>query len=312
MLRDLRKRDLAEFNLLITREFPQEGALLGLDAVAQGKVIDRVFNPFVRGLLGLMRWVGKPIVRFLIVEADGKVAATAIVSFNKRSGYIGGVSVHPDYRRRGFGRQVIQGCADTARAAHREFAVLDVLRDNAPALALYRSSGYLPLRTGAFLRKELESRPAPMAAPQGVRPIRRSDREGLAVLARSALPEEVSRVLPVERGSFTLPPMIVRFLLSETQAWVIDDGQGPLAFLRATVSRAMAAGNLTAPILSPDLPDERAREFLRFAESWLASKGAPRLVTEEWDHHTRSRELLRSEGFVDAIPIETLYLPLNG
>jgi ribosomal protein S18 acetylase RimI-like enzyme len=311
MLRDLRKAEVGQFNTLITREFPQEGALLGIDVDAQRRILARAFQPLFRFLLGFARLVRHPIVRFFVVESEGRVAATAVLSYGRRAGYIGAVSVDPAFRRRGLGRQVIGGCAADAKATGREFVVLDVIHDNAPAQALYRSVGYRPLRTGAFLRKDLAARPAPLPRPPGVRPLRRSDRKPLAAIAAAALPPEVARILPVEPGSFTLAPVIVRFLESETEAWVIDDGRGPVAFLRGTVGRAMQSGNLTSPILAPDLSTERSLEFLRYAESWLASKGVPRAVVEQWSDPPRVIDLLRSGGWVEAIPIDTLYLPLH-
>jgi ribosomal protein S18 acetylase RimI-like enzyme len=312
MLRDLRKADVPEFNVLITREFPREGELLGIDAAAQGRIVAKVFQPIYRLIIGFARLIGKPIVRMFVVEAEGRVAATAVLTFGPRSGYIGAVSVDPAFRRRGFGRKVIGGCATAARATGKEFVTLDVLRDNTPAVELYRSSGYLPLRNGAFLSKDLTPRPSPLPLPAGARALLRSDRRALAALAAAVQLPEVARVLPIEPSTFALPPAVVRLLESETEAWVLDDGAGPVAFVRATVSHALIAGNLTTPILASTVSDERAREFLRFAESWIASKGAPRVIVERWEDNSRAAPLLASEGYVEAIPIQSMYLPLHG
>lgn len=312
MLRELRTADVPKFNTLITREFPRETELLGIHAGAQERIVRRALGPAGRLLFGFARAVGHPIARFFVVEADHVVVATAVLSYTPRAGYIGAVSVDPAYRRRGFGRIVLDACAQGARAAGKPFTALDVIHDNTPAQELYRALGYRLLRVGAFYRKDVERGRAALPVPAGVRPVRRSDRKALVAIAAAALPAEVARVLPIQPSSFTLPPLLVRFLESESEGWVIDDGTGAFAFVRGTVGRALESGNLTSPILAPNVPIDRAREFVRFAASWVASRGAPRIIVEQWDDRSSCVEVLKAEGWTPAIPIDTLYLPLDG
>lgn len=53
-----------------------------------------------------------------------------------------GMGIHPDYRRRGLGRQLLQAALDAARTFGLERIELAVLTNNTPAVALYRSMGF--------------------------------------------------------------------------------------------------------------------------------------------------------------------------
>ncbi|MEM7092438.1 MAG: GNAT family N-acetyltransferase [Actinomycetota bacterium] len=50
--------------------------------------------------------------------------------------------VHPDVRRRGVARRLVQACADWARAKGEREMLLWVVRNNEPAIRLYESFGF--------------------------------------------------------------------------------------------------------------------------------------------------------------------------
>lgn len=53
------------------------------------------------------------------------------------------IGVHPDYRRRGFGRMLLDSAAKTALAYGMTSWILEVREHNTAALALYRSFGFV-------------------------------------------------------------------------------------------------------------------------------------------------------------------------
>lgn len=61
---------------------------------------------------------------------------------HQRHGRLRQVMTHPDARRRGLARSVVQALVDDARAAGMETLTLDVRSDNHAAIALYTSLGF--------------------------------------------------------------------------------------------------------------------------------------------------------------------------
>lgn len=60
-------------------------------------------------------------------------------------GYISNVAVHPDYRRKGIGDRLINRLTELAVLRDLAFLTLEVRAGNAPAIALYRKHGFVPV-----------------------------------------------------------------------------------------------------------------------------------------------------------------------
>jgi ribosomal-protein-alanine N-acetyltransferase len=56
--------------------------------------------------------------------------------------HIGTLAVHPDFRRMGIGRQLVQIALDEARQAGAAYVYLEVRRSNLAAQSLYREFGF--------------------------------------------------------------------------------------------------------------------------------------------------------------------------
>jgi GNAT superfamily N-acetyltransferase len=84
----------------------------------------------------------------LLAELDGRIVGTAQLlpaeSANGRHrGEVAKVLVHPDWQRRGIGRELMARLEIEARASGRTLLVLDT-RVGDPSNALYRAAGWLP------------------------------------------------------------------------------------------------------------------------------------------------------------------------
>jgi ribosomal protein S18 acetylase RimI-like enzyme len=275
------------------------------------KVVDRAFRWDARFLFGLLHAVRRPILEIHVADEQGEAVAMAMVSFPKRSGYISGVAVDVEHRHRGLGRRVVEACEASARRAGKSYVTLDVLSSNAPARSLYEKMGYHLLRHEAFYRKELPG-PAPPEAPlpSGVRIFARRDAKILTSVASAQLPEIVRTVLPMRPSMFIVPPAVTMGLLASTEAWVVDRGHGAEAFVRATASPATIAGNLTAPWVGPNVPDDLADGLIAAAVAWLHRQNFPRIATEVPEHNAAGIAALRRAGFEEAFGADTLYRPL--
>lgn len=308
--REFRRADVPQLLALLRTEFPEEERIMGTRPEGFTAIARRVFRWDTQLILGLLRLVGRPIFRFLVVEDSGRLGATTLLTFSPKAGYVSMVVVDPALRRRGFARRLLE----TARAATlrrgKPFVVLDVLRDNTAARTLYESVGYRPLRTLSYLVRE-----PPLAAPDTlpgaseIRPFERPDAKPLADVANRQLPTSVAEVLPVGPRDLSGGDFANRLLQAETAAWVVDRGQGPEAYTMASISGATESAHLACPIVGPDVPDEVARSLVRTALTWVHDRGERRVMTSCPDHNARGRAALTAEGFHDALAILTLYRP---
>jgi ribosomal-protein-alanine N-acetyltransferase len=78
-----------------------------------------------------------------VAEDDGKVAGYSLGA-RRRNGdaLIMTLDVHPDYRRAGVGKRLLEDLLERFRAAGAVRAVLQVAVENAPARAFYRRAGF--------------------------------------------------------------------------------------------------------------------------------------------------------------------------
>ena len=80
--------------------------------------------------------------RYLVVEEDGKVAGYANFKILAGEGDIERVAVHPQMRRRGFGRKLMEKMVEYAKSQGVADMTLDVRVNNEKALNLYKSCGF--------------------------------------------------------------------------------------------------------------------------------------------------------------------------
>ncbi|MGA9840115.1 MAG: GNAT family N-acetyltransferase [Thermoplasmata archaeon] len=306
MIRDLRKADAPRVFEFLKTGFPEEEELLGTRPEGFARVIRRVFRWDTRLLLGLARLAGRPLFRFFVVEADGRIVATTLLSFPERAGYVSMVMVDPGYRRRGHARALLERARAATQSTGRKFVALDVLAQNAPARALYERIGYRPLRESSYLVRE----PGPVEPgppSPSVRPFRREDARPLVAIARRSTPAEVQEVLPLREASLRPSGFVGRLLQSETAAWVVDRGRGPEAYLAAVATATTSAGHCSDPIVAEGADAASVAALVRTAVTWCAAHGAPRILTQVPAANLRGRAALQGGGFHDALGLWTLY-----
>jgi len=312
MLRDLRRADGPQFLGVMERGFPEESALLGNRPEEFEKIFRRVFRWDTRLILGILNLFHRPIVRILVVEADGRIAATTLVSFLPKCAFVSNVVVDEPYRRKGFARQMLEEARRTAKSAHRQYIALDVLDSNTPARTLYESLGYRPLRAQSRLVNDSMARLSEATPSRAeIRPFRRSDVPALLEIARRGNPPTVEEVLPTRKSRFVESAMVTRMLESEEAAWVVDRGRGPEAHIGAVVSAAMEAAHLSVPVLADSVDPALAEDLVTTAAAWCAARKAPRILTMAHNDDARGRSALDATGFRDAHALWTLYRPVD-
>jgi ribosomal-protein-alanine N-acetyltransferase len=80
--------------------------------------------------------------RVTVAEVDGEVVGAAIVWLVEDEAELHWVTVHPDQRRRGVARALMQAVIADVRGRGARRMLLEVRRSNASAQALYRAVGF--------------------------------------------------------------------------------------------------------------------------------------------------------------------------
>jgi len=312
MLRDLRRADGRPFFELMEAGFPEESAIFGNRPEEFEKVFRRIFRWDAQLLLVLLKWFGRPMVRALVVEADDRVVATVLVTFPAGAAYVSNVVVDAAYRRRGYARRMLEEAYRTAEHAGRGYIALDVLDSNTGARALYDSLGYRPLRQRSEVLHDTVARFAvPRPENGSIRAMRRSDIPYLTEIVRRQTPPKVEAVLPTGKGRFAESGLVTRILDSEEAAWVVDRGHGPEAHVAATVSRAMEAAHIGAPVIGESVDDALAADLVSRAGAWCAARQVPRILSMVPTDDRRSSTALEAVGFRHARALWTLYRPVG-
>lgn len=308
MIRELKPTDAAQLFAFIRDGFPEEEALQGTRPEGVERVVRRVFRWDARFVLGALRLFGRPLFRFYVIEVDGRVAATTLLTYSSRAGYVSMVMVDRAHRRQGLARRLLEEARRTTARRGLRYIALDVLEGNAPARALYASIGYRPLRTRAWFALDAPaSLGGPPAGVTGIRPFRSSDARPLVELVRRQTPPEVDEVIPTRAGDLTSSGWTNQLLLSDSAAWVVDRGRGPEAYVGATSSPVTEAAHLASPIVGESVDAETARALVVTACAWLAPRRPPRVLAMVADASARGRAVLESVGFRPALSLLTLY-----
>ena len=79
---------------------------------------------------------------FLVGCADGQIAATVMAGYDGHRGWINYLAVHPDHRRRGIGRRMMEEAEVRLRAAGCPKINLQVRSSNAAVIEFYRRIGF--------------------------------------------------------------------------------------------------------------------------------------------------------------------------
>lgn len=306
--REFRPSDVDRMVELSVALFPEENTLYGIRAAEVERIVRRFGRPHVRLLLGLLRAVGRAPFRFRVLEEDGRVVATTVLTFGPKSGYVSFVMVDPATRRRGYARRLLESSRELTRRRGKPYIVLDVLAANAPARTLYDTLGYRQLRSVTLLRRAVPSvGPGSFTSASAVREYDARDGARLQAIAARGVPPEVSAVLPVGSSEFGGGTWSSRLFSSASASWVVDAGYGAEAFVGASVSPVTEAAHLIPPIVSDTAEPARVGALLRAALDWVAGHGASRVVVAAPAENVAGRRALLEAGFEEALELVTLY-----
>jgi [ribosomal protein S18]-alanine N-acetyltransferase len=85
---------------------------------------------------------GNPVSRGWVAEMDGKIAAMLVLWFIVDEAHIATIAVHPDFRRRGIGEQILLHALRSVQEEGARRAFLEVRAGNLAAQAMYKKYGF--------------------------------------------------------------------------------------------------------------------------------------------------------------------------
>lgn len=92
---------------------------------------------------------------FLVAEFEDDIVGTVIAGFDGYRGWVYHLAVHPGFRRRGFGRELMREAEERLKALGCPKLNLQVRSSNAEVIAFYERLGYA-IEDRASLGKTLE------------------------------------------------------------------------------------------------------------------------------------------------------------
>jgi ribosomal protein S18 acetylase RimI-like enzyme len=228
-------RDFEGMSKLIELAFAEDFQRVGVQFQEELEAVRRLvpwvlllgrFSKFFREMLGGYVWEDRgQIVGSVMVQPQG---------LERRKWYISAVATHPNYRRKGIARRLMEAVIEHIRQRGGELALLSVRADNEPAYLLYRRLGFvhfdsmtqLKLKGGTtplFVRierfdasarpsfKEIVARMAQVVqemVPSGytLRPMGLGEWRARYELAKEATPPEVQAFNPISERECRVAP----------------------------------------------------------------------------------------------------------
>lgn len=171
---------------------------------------------------------------------------------DSRYGFVSNVAVHPDFRRRGIGRQLVAAALDLVESRGGDLVILEVRHDNVAAQELYRGFGFEPLCATVHLRLERINGTEGRSTPGGrLRPVRPHEWRKVYDLAGVATPRAVQRITPIRRERFemTLERRLSEWITGalrgyQLQRWAVERGGEFVAVLTLGPGRGRGACQL--------------------------------------------------------------------
>ncbi len=202
---DLR-RDFEGLSKLIEAAFAEDFQRVGVQFQEELRAVRRLvpwvlllgrFNRFFREILGGYVW-----------EDQGQIVGSVMIQpqgLERRKWYISAVATHPDYRRQGIARRLMEATIERIRQQGGELALLSVRADNEPAYKLYLSLGFVHFDSITQLRLDgIPNVESKSIEGYTFRPMRLREWRARYELANEAIPAEVQAFNPLSEREYRL------------------------------------------------------------------------------------------------------------
>lgn len=173
-------------------------------------------------------------------EEGGRIVGNVTVLTTKTPGryLVVNVAVHPDYRRRGIARMLMEQVDDLVRRRDGRQILLQVVKENTPAIELYQSLHYTTIGSmtnwHCSVARLRAIEPAQRNPATRIRELRGSEWQQAFALDRASLHPDLNwpEMLPMDTYKMTLWGQFANFMNGRrTESWVTNDERGELTGL---------------------------------------------------------------------------------
>lgn len=308
-------RDLRQVVELLRIAFPEElgrpeaAWLQDIETLGALKPLIWLANQFNMALGGFF-------YGFVWIEEGQVVGNVTISRISPENWLISNVAVHPEHRRRGIARDLMEASVEWIDERRGRWAILEVRRENVPAKALYADMGFVVVEGTTELERHGAERTSRIAPPDGylLRPARLDDAPQMFELVRRVTPALAQRIEPLRRqdysgGRLGRVAQGVRqlFGLPVTLRWVATDEAGRLVGL-VEVHTGGYRQRLQV-LLQPDLHGTLEEALvIRGLDALAGRRGVIRAQIDA--DHTQGIVALEAQGFREIRTLDRMALEL--
>ncbi|MFX1483576.1 MAG: GNAT family N-acetyltransferase [Promethearchaeota archaeon] len=253
-IRELRPEESDEFVTLTELAFKNSIEEDRLDTDELRSIIAKVQTPLYRVL---QRVLGIRL-EFYIAEVEEKIASGIQLNIEKDEVYIGNVMTHPNYRRQGLARKLIQRSFIRASELNVKKVRLDARADNVNAISLYASEGFeTTYHSGRFNLDSVTKNVRSTSNDLIIRKVNRIVTADIDPMLDDCFP--ASYLEAKGRRKFLkdlIPSRAIRFFagrlggqLIHNYAFYVDGDKTPRGIIEASQSRIEQQIRLSSPIL---------------------------------------------------------------
>ena len=258
---------------------------------------------------------------FIFENSQGEIIASVNVGYSLEDKYeISMVATHPDYRRRGLARKLVNKAIEHSKELDAKKCILEVLDINEPAYNLYKSLDFIHYDT--ITRKKIEPDKIPSVKvnkfPKGyllqeLKNNKKTNDERFKLDLKST-PEEVQLFHPVRRSKYHRPLLIkiirpiARLILKpKTKTWTIYKDKELVGTIYVNLSKKEGTPNrlelMIDPQHSPILVESMVTHAMKHIENNMIVK--QNIIVEFRTMDKIQNTIYEKYGFTN---VETLHL----
>ncbi len=291
-IRDFRKSDLHNVIEVASLSFAKEFEVTGFDLNHIEKLVNRIFGIPGRVFLTISRVLGVEPFKLLVAEVSDRVVGTTMISRDGRVAYISAVIVHPNYRRRGIARRLLESALEYIRAKKIRRAVLHVIPTNSPAKTLYAELGFKDFERIARLtmNTELILRPEDVGGVK-IGCFRKSHANAVYHLIQVSEDPKHLEIFDFKKSDLQDTVLESVFRFSTRRRIVAVRDNHPIGYVEAVYTTPQEAGQIDNVQVCPEMKGRGIEEMLIYQGAseinrigtkkiiGTASSGKPELIT---------------------------------
>lgn len=309
-IRDFRKEDLDDVLKCVEESFVEEFEIKGFDPDVWRKIVRRRYSVGGRIIFGFLGLLRKEPIRFFIAEENGKVVGTIMIEKRRKLGYLGTVTVHPDFRRKGIATKLMETAINYARKRKIANTILHVISTNNPAKGLYQKLGFKKFEEIVFLTADMDSFMS-LKGAEGiqVRDFQKSDIDAVYELIKSSRDADWLKVYDFKKNDLK-PSRLERIARMSTVrkiVAVIEEKIVGYAFLSYTTPKE--AARITRIDVSSEMVSKGiVEEVIRESVNQFKSSGAKTILAIVPQTKEQLIEILETMGFKKRLVMEGMVI----